>query len=653
MTEPSFRSQLVTRRTYSRPKDDGTFETWDEIITRVIQHQQWLWERAAGKKLTSDQLRELQELRALLLARKVMVAGRTLWLGGTEVTKRREATNFNCSYLGIQNIRDIVDAYWLLMQGCGIGFSPITGVLSGFTYPIEVEVIRSLNKNTKGVEVNTEIFSGDEWTIKVGDSAEAWVKAVGKILANKRPVKKLILDFSEIRAAGVRLKGYGWISSGDETIAVAFPKIAALLSKASGRLLSKMEILDIMNWLGTTLSSRRSAEIALMPYEDKEASDFIEAKTGDWWNPNPQRTQSNNSVVFSERPSKNELKGLFQTIIDGGGSEPGFINGEAAVKRAPFYKGVNPCGEILLGNTSFCNLVEVNLPAFNGQWDSLVKAVRLIARANYRQTCVDLRDGILQDSWHEMNNYLRLTGVGLTGIVGWERISDVEAFSKLKEAAHLGVNSMAKELGLPLSKNTTTVKPSGTLSKLMDTTEGVHKPLGQFILNNIVMSQNDELLPILKSAGYRIFPNPNAIDSVLVTVPVEYPDCGFQDFNGTPVNLDSALTQLERYKFMMDHYVDHNCSITVSYDPSEANAIVNWLHKNWDSFVGVSWLFRNDPTKTAADLGYKYLPQEVVTKEIFDDYARTLKPVRIGAADGAELLSLEDDGCASGMCPVR
>ena len=966
--EPSFRAKLVERRTYSRPKGDGTFETWDEIIDRVIGHQKWLWSNAQGGDLNQAQKKELGDLKTLLLNRQVMLAGRTLWLGGTDVAKRRQATNFNCSFLRIKTIHDIVDAYWLLMQGCGVGFEPITGVLSGFNRPCnDVEIIRSRGSVSKGREHNIETYVDGLWTISVGDSAEAWVKAVGKLFAEKRPISKLVLDFSEIRVAGTRLSQYGWISSGDSTIAIALPKIITLLNGAAGRLLTKIEILDVMNWLGTTLSSRRSAEIALLPYHDPEADAFIDAKSGAFYNDNPQRTQSNNSVVFWTKPPKRELKGMFQTLVDNGGAEPGFINGSASYERAKYFAGVNPCvpgdtpiltdkgyinikdvvntniniwdgkvfvevipfstgvnslvtvefsdgtsltctpthefvvhgrankvaaedlvigskltkfnmpvidinnysdipfysqgfysgdgnsgyefswiyepkysviprlrgtfthtnynrkrwahgpmldknwvpfnfsvknrldwlaglldadgvvlqnpnsqmlqlssvnknfllrirlmlttlgvqakvssmheegnrklpdgcgsyknyncqatwrllinssdlanlvniglncsrldinktipqrdarrfvtvtsvefldkeeetfcftnkingtgtfngivtgqcAEILLGDKSFCNLVDINLPSFNNNWSGLHDAVRLIARANYRQTCVDLRDGILQASWHELNDFLRLTGVGLTGVMEWEHKDNPKALEQLREIAKGSVAVMAHELDLPPSQNTTTVKPSGTLSKLMDTTEGIHKPLGKYIFNNINFSKDDPLIELCRRAGYKVFENPLSTDGMLVTVPVKYKDCGFTDVNGTLVNNDSAIDQLERYKRMMLHYVDHNCSNTISYSPDEVPAIVDWLDKNWDTYVGVSWLFRNDPTKRAVDLGFAYLPQEVVTKEEYESYKSTLKEVNFNNQLGSEDLSMVDDGCASGQCPIR
>ena len=297
------RAQVITRRTYNRPLDkEGTkFETWEDTIDRVIHHQQWLWERAKGGELNNFEHIELEKLRDLFIKRIGLVSGRTLWLGGTDVAKHREASQFNCSFARVETIHNVVDAFWLLLQGCGVGFEPITGNLNGFTKPVQIEVIRS-TRDTRGYDHNKEYYVGDSWRLEVGDSAEAWAKSVGKLLAMKKPVKKVILDFTQIRPAGERLSGYGWISSGDDTISVAFKAIAELLNKRVGQLLTRMDILDVMNWLGTCLSSRRSAEIALMPYGSAEWHLFARAKK-DHWIDNPQRAQSNNSLLFWDRPS--------------------------------------------------------------------------------------------------------------------------------------------------------------------------------------------------------------------------------------------------------------------------------------------------------------------------------------------------------------
>jgi ribonucleoside-triphosphate reductase len=212
---------------------------------------------------------------------------------------------------------------------------------------------------------------------------------------------------------------------------------------------------------------------------------------------------------------------------------------------------------------------------------------------------------------------------------------------------------MADELGLPRPKAVTTIKPSGTMSKIMDAPgEGAHKPIGRYIFNNIKFSSHDPVVEKLAAAGYKIIPSPTETDqdTVLVTFPVDNKGVKFDVVEGKEVNIEPAIDQLERYKMLMDNYVDHNCSVTVSYDEDELLDISRWLHGNWDHYVGVSFIPRVDPSKTAEDLGYPYLPQEVVDKKTFGEYIETLKEFTIDNQGAGDLL---DEDCEGGVCPVR
>lgn len=670
MTKPTARAMATALRTYHRPIHEGEplLESWDQVVERVICHQRWLWERALGRTLNDREDDELEELRRLILGRYVAPAGRTLWLGGTELSRTRESSMFNCSYTHVETVYDVVDVLWLLLQGCGVGFRPITGTLNGFRRPLqEIRVIRSNRTGKGGVQNNVETFNPETktWTIKVGDSAIAWAKAVGKLVAGKYPAKTLVLDFSEIRPAGTRLKGYGWISSGDEQIAKAFKAIAKILSDRADQLLTRIDILDIVNWLGTILSSRRSAQIALFEYGQPEWEEFAVAKKEWWLKGNAHRQQSNNSLLFRQKPSKAELENIFQIMMDSGGSEPGFINAMEAERRAPWFKGCNPCVEILLGNKSFCNLTEVNVLAFKGDKIGLERALYLAGRMNYRQTMVNLRDEILQEAWHLNNDFLHLCGVGLTGIRARNDLTAYD-FKRMRNITVSAAYSMANELNSPLPKNVTCVKPSGTLSKIMGTEEwgevpeGVHLPLGKYIFNNITYSKHDPLVARFRQAGYTVIEKPYEPESVLVKFPVKFENVAFTRTMVTrksgkveevEVNTDSAVNQLEWYKMLQETWCEQNVSNTISYDPSEVPAIIDWLLENWDTYVGVSFLFRNDPTKNAEDLGYAYLPQEVVTKEAFDTYAAKLKDIDYS---GIEMEDVElEAACAGGACPVR
>ena len=652
---PSTRAQVITRRTYNRPTSaDGTqFESWEDTVARVIDHQAWLWERAVGRELNDKEYEELYDLQDLMLERKVLSSGRTLWLGGTPVAKTREASQFNCSFTNVETVYDVVDVLWLLLQGCGVGFKPIVGTLNGFSKPIKnIQVIRSTRTEKGGSEVNKETWDAETktWTLQVGDSAEAWAKSIGKLMAGKYPADTLVLDFSQLRPAGERLKGYGWISSGDAAISTAYVAIANILNGRADSLLTRMDILDIVNHLGTILSSRRSAEIALFDYDQPEWEEFAVAKK-DWWlYGNAHRTQSNNSLVFKKKPLRSDLEKIFDLMLEAGGSEPGFVNEVEALRRAPWFKGCNPCVEILLGNKSFCNLTETDLSKFKGNNAGLHEAIRLAARANYRQTCVNLKDGILQESWHLNNYFMRLCGVGLTGIATRPDMGAYD-YEYLKRTATGAAIGMADELGLPRPKNVTCIKPSGTLSKIMDTTEGVHKPLGKYIFNNVQFSKHDPVVEKLRAANYNVINHPIDDSGVLVTFPVAWEGIPFDKVDGKDVNLESAITQLERYKLIQTSWNQQNTSVTISYDPSEVPAIIDWLLDNWDCYVGVSFIYRTDPTKTAKDLGYLYLPQEVVDERTYKDYVATLLPVDLNNTESFD--ELVDAECATGACPVR
>jgi ribonucleoside-triphosphate reductase (formate) len=675
-TIPSTRAEAVTRRTYNRPLDEtgNRLETWDQTVQRATFNQHFrLWNEAGHPP---DEL-ELEELRDIVQAREALVSGRTLWLGGTEYSGSRACSQFNCSFVNCATVYDAVDIFWLLLNGCGVGFKPVPGTLHGFLRPIlALDIIGSLQgPNYRGNPSNFETLpcedNGYEWIIKVGDSAEAWAKSLGKLLnPPKCAVKKLTIDFSDVRGPGGRLKGYGWICNGSKPLEIAYSKIFDLMNAKAGDLLDEMDLLDLVNHLGTVLSSRRSAQIALMDHKHPRWQEFSYAKQNFWvckscgshntskgvcrdckqHNTNHHRQQSNNSLVFWHKPSKPEIRDLMTMIWECGGSEPGFINGYAARNRAPWFNGLNPCAEILLPSRGFCNLVTTVVPRFKGNFAGLLRTLHVMSRANYRQTCVDLRDGLLSPEWHQTNESLRLCGVSLTGLAQAPWLTDYQ-IKTMRNTAVAGAYSMADELGLPRPKLVTTIKPEGTGSKCCDTTEGIHKPLGRFIFNWINFASLSPLVGALAAAGYRVIDNPSDPNGTLVCFPVDFTGCRFDMVNGKHVNLDSAVHQLFNYRRWNTLWADHNVSNTISWDIEELDDIVDWLDHHWDDFVAVSWLKRTDPTKTAADLGYPYLPQEVVGMDDYMRYTSTLTKVQWpdeGILDDSEMSE-----CASGQCPIK
>ncbi len=673
---PSARAEAVTRRTYNRPLDEtgNLLETWDDTANRATRiHHRNLWEGAGGKPDDA----ELDELADLVLARKALVSGRTLWLGGTEYSTSRACSQFNCSYTRAQTVYELVDIFWLLLNGCGVGFRPIAGTLHGFLKPIRsLDIIESTQSpDHRGNPKNTckppTAANDYHWYIKIGDSAEAWARSLGKLLNPPScAVKKLTIDFSDVRGPGKRLKGYGWICNGAAPLQKAYVEIFRIMNSKAGDLLDEIDLLDVVNWLGTVLSSRRSAQIAVMDYDHPRWEQFARAKTNHWvcndcgnqntgskyncptcgGGTNSHRQQSNNSLVFWHKPTKREIRDIMQMIWDCGGSEPGFINGVAARNRAPWFDGLNPCGEILLQSRGFCNLVTTAVSKFGSDFSGLLRALYIMGRANYRQTCVDLHDGVLMAEWNQTNSALRLCGMSLTGISQAPWLTDYQ-IKMMRNAAIEGTYSMAAELGLPKPKLVTTIKPEGTGSKIMDVTEGIHKPLGQFIFNNIIFPAADPMVSMLAECGYRVIDHPTDTQSKLVCFPVDYTGCRFDMHGKKHINTDTATDQLDVYRRWNTLWTDHNSSITVSWDITELDDIVEWLYRYWNDFVAVSWCTRNDPTKTAKDLGYPYLPQEVVEPETYHEYMSILQPVDWGRLHGIHDMTLTD--CAGGQCPVR
>ncbi|MBI1620059.1 ribonucleoside-triphosphate reductase, adenosylcobalamin-dependent [Aquamicrobium zhengzhouense] len=665
-THMSPRARIVERRTYLRPlNEDGTvFETPSDMKDRVISHQRWLWENQLKRTLSVTEEAELAELRDLMDRSLVTMSGRVKWMGGTDLVKERSSAAFNCSFTKVENPADLVDVFWLLLQGCGVGFKPVPGLLEGFNPAVqEIEIIPSVRTEKGGQEHTSETFEDGVWTITVGDSAKSWAKSLGKLMAGKYPAHKIVIDLSQLRPAGKRLKGYGWLSSGWKPLEKAYTRIAKLMIAAGGRILNAIEIGDIVNHLGTVLSSRRSAQIWLHDVGAPNEDAFVTAKIGRYENGNEHREQSNNSLVFWQKPERSRIVDLLTTILEGG--EPGFINGAEAKRRAPDFEGSNPCAEILLPSKGFCNLVQVVWHRFNGNLKGLLRAQYIAGRANYRQTCVDMKDGVLQLAWDNNQHLLRLCGVAPLGYVSWEGMDSRVMLEQVRDAAINGANSMADELGTPRPRRVTQVQPGGTSSKHLglegdEVHEGAHLALSRWVFNNIGVSVGEPLLDALRAANYRVQPHPFDPASMLVTIPVEYPASplftkttmvidGQEEY--VEINAETAVSQLDRYANLMRYYVDHNCSITVSFDEDEIDDMADWFMANWDDYVGVSFLKRNDPTKTAADLGFSYLPQETVSKRMYDEYAATLLPLDLSTDNSIDLLDMGD--CATGACPVR
>lgn len=677
MTKKNIRGDIIAKRTYCRPlnAEYTKRESWHDVVQRVVNHSYKLWDDAGGTPNTN----ELNLLGNILSARDIaLVAGRTLWLGGTELAYRRPCCQFNCAFTNIDTIADLTDAFWLLLNGAGVGFNPRNegkNYIRAIDPTVELEINYSMRAGDYRGRENTWLdVTNGVYLISVGDSADAWVNALKKLLyvPDFPHIHTVVLDFSECRGAGQALAGYGWQCIGSRPFADAMERIFHILQgfiPSKNNLMEDMwyvddrvnpiQILDIMNTLGEVLSTRRSAQIAILDATNEYISHFIEAKSPENLRLRPWRMQSNNSVIFNSAPETKLLEKIKETIRSCG-TEPGIINGVTAKAKAPWFAGLNPCAEILLPDKGFCNLVEINLAAF---WDGSKFDLRLaedvvyvMARHNYRQTCVNLRDGVLQSEWHENNKRLRLCGVSLTGF--GEYMPTPYELRRLKRMATHGAYSMALELGTELPANITTIKPSGTVSKVMGTSEGIHTPMGQYVFNWVVFNRDDPLVTVLAGANYTVMDHPTLPNTKLICLPEEFKSPNLTPSeHGFSYDDESIEAQFDRYLTVESNWCDQNISNTMYYKPDELDHLFDLIDFHWDQYVAFSFAPRQDLSMSSEEMkklyNAPYLPQELVSKDVYYGYVDQLVDIDVFAIDDADQELTDTVECSGGACPVR
>jgi len=334
--------------------------------------------------------------------------------------------------------------------------------------------------------------------------------------------------------------------------------------------------------------------------------------------------------------------------------EPGWVNQEAGAKRRPNFNGVNPCGEILLDNHGLCNLTTVNVMAFvqpDGTLDraGLLEAQRLSARAGYRMTCRELEI----HEWNAVQQRDKLLGCSLTGwqdmvnATGMEREEEAELLAELRKTAHEAARKYADALGMAEPLLVTTVKPEGTLSLLPTVSSGVHYSHAPYYVRRVRISAEDPLCKVCEELGYPVFPEVGQTAEDCRTKVVEFP----VKAPAGRVKADvSAIEQLENYKMFMTHYVDHNCSITIHVRQNEWDAVEEWVWKNWDDIVALSFLSLDDNF-------YELMPYEEISREEYEQRRAAMKPFNPSLISKYEKEETELDigatECVGGVCPVR
>ena len=671
--------EFVYLRTYSRYLEDKKRrENWFETVYRTTNYNIELGTEFKKKhNLPIDWDKEAAEAKRLfdhLYELRTFPSGRTLFMGGTEVVKQYPLSNYNCAFTDIVAMKDLVDVFYLLMLGSGVGIRIDREHIDRLPQIRHLELESRYELNTRLSTPKEEMeHSGlfinlsDERTavLKVGDSKEGWCEALETyfklVTADKYAhIDKLIIDYSYVRPEGERLKRFGGRASGHKSIQRMFEKMNKVFHRRTDYHLRSIDILDIATIISENVVSggvRRSAMIVICDEDDEEV---IQAKRniykvvdGEWLEDAEisHRKMSNNSILYTRRPSLERIKEIINSIRING--EPGFINGSEALLRKPSFRGCNPCGEILLQSKQCCNLTTNNLMAFVKDQgldkDALMEVIKLSTRVAIRMTLVEVE----LPEWNRVMQEDRIIGVSLTGMMDmmnqtgmtYEDLADL--LDELRAAVHDEGGRYCEELGINPPQLMTTIKPEGSLSTLPCVSSGIHYAHSDYYIRRIRISASDPLFKMVEAQGSYPIYNENGMKGEdcqvkVIEFPIKAPE-------GRTKYDVGAIEQLELYKLSMRHWSDHNTSITVHVREQEWDEVAQWLYDNFEYTVGITFLPLMEET-------YPLLPYECTTKEDYEERLTMVKDIDydlLAELEDAEEREILDKECETGACPIR
>jgi ribonucleoside-diphosphate reductase alpha chain/ribonucleoside-triphosphate reductase len=660
---------FVYYRTYSKwlPQEKRR-EDWWETIARAVEYNCNL--------LPGTTKEEAEQLYDNMFNLRQFLSGRTMWAGGTKASTLYPLSNFNCSFVAMDNISKFYDVNYMLMVGAGVGFSvekKYVNQLPKFRTDINLVIEQYKGKDKRVDGTSLDFMANDVLVMSIGDSKEGWSEAVYQFMRihthnSFKTVKYLIINLDNIRPQGERLKTFGGYAPGHTGLVNLFNKLAETIQRSKREQLTNnvkiklrpVDILDFNNIIAENIVSggvRRSAQIGLLDSDDVESINakeklYYQDENGQWVANTEilHRAMSNNSIMYWEKPTREQWADHFKKMRYTG--EPGFINAVEAKRRNPYFKGVNPCAEILLDNAQVCNLTEINVMAFvkDGKLDKehLLQAQRLSARAGYRMTMPELE----LHHWNAQQERDRLVGTSLTGYqdamnaVGYNKKQQAQLLKELKEASINGVNGYAISVGKNKPLLVNTVKPSGTISQLPTVSSGLHFSHSPYYVRRVRISVHDPLLKVCEELGYPIYNEVGQTDDNVTTKVIEFPVKAPEGKTKYDV---SAIEQLEVYKMFMENYVDHNASITISVKEDEWDKVEQWVYDNWDTCVGLSFLSLDDNF-------YQLAPYEKITAEEYNKRKEEMKPFKpylLSKYEEGEDFEIEESECEDGICPVR
>mgnify|MGYP001584785344 FL=1 len=598
-------------------------ETWDETVDRYISYFK---NRGSLDDKTGEELREaITNLEVMPSMRALMTAG--------EALDRDNVAGFNCSYLPIDHPKAFDEMMYILMCGTGCGFS------------VERQYI------TKLPEVS-EDFHATETIIHVADSKIGWAKAYRELITMLYSGQVPEWDLSRVRPAGTVLKTFGGRASGSEPLEDLFKFTVEVFRSAAGRKLSSIECHDICCKIAQIVivgGVRRSALISLSNLTDDRVR---RAKTGQWWLDNPQRGLANNSACYTEKPDFEAFLNEWSSLYESRSGERGFFSRVASQKQAakngrrdPEHDfGTNPCSEIILRPNQFCNLSEVVVRS-DDTVATLKRKVRLASILGTLQaTLTDFR--YLRKKWQQNTEEEALLGVSMTGIQDCKLTNGAknglpQLLEDLKNEAVITNKTWARKLGIKQSAAITCVKPSGTVSQLVDSASGIHGRFSPYYIRRVRADLNDPLCSVLRDAGIDSEIDNRSPSTLVFSFPQKAPKGAVMSASQT------GMEQLELWDVYQKHWCEHKPSVTVYYRDSEFLDIGSWLYNNFDSCSGVSFL-------PFSEHSYEQAPYEEISREQYTEMKKKM-PKSISwditehsdTTEGAQTLA-----CTGGACEI-
>ena len=620
---PTLYQQVIHSSRYARYiPEKNRRETWEETVDRLVTYL---------KTKTPTLEKDIEELREAVLKLEVMPSMRLMMTAG-EACDRDNIAAYNCSYLAVNNKRAFSEALYILMNGTGVGFS------------CERQDINKLPI------VPEEIGLCDD-VIVVEDSKLGWAKAFKKLISHLYEGDIPNFDFSKVRPAGARLKTFGGRASGPDPLKQLFEFVIETFKQAAGRKLSSIEVHDIMCMIGQIVvvgGVRRSALISLSNLTDRR---MREAKMGAWYNDNPQRGLANNSVAYTETPDSETFMEEWLSLVKSKSGERGIFNRVAAQNQAAKWGrrdpslsyGTNPCSEIILRDKQFCNLTEVVVRAGDTE-DSLKRKIRLATLlGTIQSTMTDFK--FLSHEWIQNTQEERLLGVSLTGIMDAKITNnpDPKMLERLRDEARKTNKKYAEILEIPESASITCVKPSGTVSQLVDSASGIHARHHDQYIRTVRMDKKDPITDFLIAAGVQhedCQMNPKSTS--IFSFPIRAPKGALTRTSKT------AIEQLELWLTYQRHWCEHKPSVTVSVKDKEWVEVGAWVWKHFDEISGVSFLPHSDHT-------YPQAPYQDATS----DEVKALEKVTPSKLDWSVFIEEDDNttgtqelACSSGSCEI-